>query len=576
MYKPKTIKLSYLINIHSNKILAIKIINFSNILKRFKSYLWMTGLVQIEDSLLYGLKKDALITLESKKKKTFEEKIVLVNTFIELFEYNKARTLLKLIKQRIRKNPNSKVNDLILCFLENKLHLIKAKYSNIVKYLDLYSISEYNSLDPREKTFLILILFVKAEAFFRLGEYYESQELAESILKTAITTNTKNEKSTLSEEVIKGLFFRIVGMNSYYLGDIEKFSEFVYKGLDIYSKTDNSIYLAYFYNFHGIVSAQKGDYYKALESYQKCINFFKSLGTSNDEYSIKYIAKVNNNIASILSDQGRLLEAIDITLGVIQIYEQTNTLNEVATCYNSLGVYYLELKDFKLAEIYLYKGFQIRKLYKNPVEISESLLHICLLEEKTNKLNGNSICIKKFPKNYNSKVVLANKLIIEGVISFSQKDYLKSLECFDAALEFDSIDFSLKLVIIDFKAEIFLENDDFKQFKDLIVIWKMLAKDNNLIPSLFKAYLIDFRFELLFLNFELAQESIQEAFNLAQNYSKGALKLVEQNIDLLNKRKSLLHLEPVNVEEEIKKKELDEIKIYIKQISSIISVNAIE
>ena len=102
-----------------------------------------------------------------------------------------------------------------------------------------------------------------------------------------------------------------------------------------------------------------------------------------------------------------------------------------------------------------------------------------------------------------------------------------------------------------------------------------MTKENNLIPSLFKAYLIDFRFNLLFLDFDSAKNSLKEAFNIAQNYSNGGLKLVEENEELLQQRLSLIEKvrksDQEIKEEADKDKEILELKAYINEIASFLT-----
>ena len=48
----------------------------------------------LEDSLLIGLNKDSLIALKTKKDLSLEDKITLINTYVDLWEYNYANQVL--------------------------------------------------------------------------------------------------------------------------------------------------------------------------------------------------------------------------------------------------------------------------------------------------------------------------------------------------------------------------------------------------------------------------------------------------------------------------------------------------
>lgn len=525
----------------------------------------------LEDSLLYGINREYFSKLKSKLDKTFEETIVLINTFIELLEYQSAKDLLTILKNTLNNKP-LKINSLILSFLDNKLRVIKSEFKNVVDNLEIYNFNDYSSFDEREKTFFLLISFVKAESYFRLGNYDQSIKIITQI--DQLTKNKEIPSSTLSIDVITGLSCRIHFMNCYFLGELDKTYEYIEQGLAIYTKTNNPIYLAYFYNFHGIYNDLKGYYYTALNSYRKCLSYFESLSEPNDIHSVKYTAGINFNIASILSQQGRLLEAIQITKNSLTIYEQVGSEYDIANLYNSLGIYYKDLRDFELAEDYLYKAYNMRKKKNEPYEISESLVQICILQEKTGVLNPNSICITEFPNTFDSKVVLSNKFFISGLLNYSTKNFSEALGYLDKASEIEGTEFSIKNLIADYKAEILLEKNDFVNFKRHLKNWKSQARKNSLIPSLFKVYLIDFRFELLFSNFIQAKVSLDMANNLAKNFSKSALKLVEQSYELLNKRKFMINELSTNKEEQEGQDgftDLLEIKNYMKEINTFLN-----
>ena len=527
----------------------------------------------LEDSLLTGMNSESLNNLKLKDNKSLEEKIILINAFIDILEYTNAKKMLEeLIKELENNSQRTQLNIMIEAFLENKLALIKSNYTKIINQLETFSMDNYLNLLPREKSFTILICIVKAEAFFHLGNNDLSQGILSKIKE--LVENTSTSQPTLSIDVINGLCYRINFMNCYYLGDMDKALEYVEKGLKIYTKTNNIIYLAYFYNFHGVYSTLKGYYYTALNSFKKCLDYFQSLGEPNDVQGIKYTAGISSNIAQILGEQGRLNEAIKITQTALNIYEQIGSSNDIANFYSLLGCYHRDLRNFDEAEDYLFKAYNIRKNLNDPFQISDSLLNICILEERTGRLSPNSISIIEFPKAFESKTVLLTKYIIEGLINYSQKEYSKALEDLDRVLDVESVEFSRRNLINEYKAEILLEKNDFLNFQKHLKIWKAQTIKNNLIPSLFKLYLIDFRFELLFSNFLTAQISLDKANDLARNLSDSATELVKSNYNLLKKRKSLINEVKLKKDDQYAQydnQQLVELKNYMKQISVLLA-----
>ena len=526
----------------------------------------------LEDSLLTGLNKDSLIALKAKKDLTLEDKIILINTYVDLWEYNFANQVMDDVKNTLQPMKKDKLYFLMEIYLENKI-LVNKTPNDIIKNTDNITFSNFDQLRPREKTFIILIQYLRAETYFRLGNYTTSQEILKNILQA--TSDTKIDKPSLSDDVINGLYFRVSFMNYNRLGDLENATHAVYNGLEIYERTHNLIYLTYFQNFKGVIFSLKGDYFSSLEAFRESIRYFESVIEPDEINSINYTVTIYTNIASLLKDQGRLKESIDMYKRVLALYEQNGVRHEVANCYNSLGQCYRENQMFDLAKDYFFKSFKIRKEIGEPMEISESLLNMCILDEKMGKLTADSMCFKEFPKNSQSSVVKFDRLMMDGLLTFSQKKFDLALEKLNEAFGFQGIELSYKLQILDYQASIFLEKDDFKHFSNHLKLWKALTKENNLIPSLFKAYLIDFRFNLLFLDFDSAKNSLKEAFNIAQNYSNGALKLVEENEELLQQRLSLIEKvrksDQEIKEEADKDKEILELKAYINEIASFLT-----
>ena len=185
---------------------------------------------------------------------------------------------------------------LIDIYLENKI-LVTPSPSVVVKNTDKVTFEDFPRLKPREKTYIILIHYLKSEAYFRIGDYVYSQEILKNII--SITSDAKNGKSSLSDDVINGLNYRVSFMNYNRLGDLENATHVVYDGLEIYDRNHNLIYLVYFQNFKGILFSLTGDYFTSLESFRLSLKYFESI-LPNEISSINYTVTIYTNMATLL------------------------------------------------------------------------------------------------------------------------------------------------------------------------------------------------------------------------------------------------------------------------------------
>jgi tetratricopeptide (TPR) repeat protein len=105
------------------------------------------------------------------------------------------------------------------------------------------------------------------------------------------------------------------------------------------------------YNLQGIAHAERGEYEKALEAYQKALS---PLGTAN---ALLELGKVHNNIGNLYNFQGQLQEATEHYFKAIQYLEKVKH-PIVFGIYNNLATGLTKLNQFDKAIQYSQLGLQ--------------------------------------------------------------------------------------------------------------------------------------------------------------------------------------------------------------------------
>lgn len=103
------------------------------------------------------------------------------------------------------------------------------------------------------------------------------------------------------------------------------------------------------YNLKGIANAERGEFAKALEAYQKALT---PLGTAK---AFLELGKVHNNIGNLYNHQGRMQEASEHYFKAIQYFEQLEH-PIVFALYNNLAVALKKLKQLDKAMHYCQVG----------------------------------------------------------------------------------------------------------------------------------------------------------------------------------------------------------------------------
>ncbi|WP_415325849.1 transcriptional regulator [Chryseobacterium sp. MMS23-Vi53] len=192
----------------------------------------------------------------------------------------------------------------------------------------------------------------------------------------------------------------------------------------------------------------KGRWYYIHENYSLAKKYFEKALKVFKRGDTLYIASMYNNFGLCENAEGNIKEAIEQTFHGIKILQGKNNLTEDESFFLSLmkgnvGLYYLKLKKYKKAELFLSREiefYETRKRYNiNVVKNSEELLKVYQIagetEKETRLIN---LLLKMFPllKNTNDKIKAC--IVLQNY--YSQKNDLKNLKSFsDELLKLNSI-----------------------------------------------------------------------------------------------------------------------------------------
>ena len=192
----------------------------------------------------------------------------------------------------------------------------------------------------------------------------ETQDLLEEYEFLVETDNIQATSTFLIQNKARLKYIPSINQEAYYqlicflhLLNSHKYKE----ALDLFEKYPmNEIQVSFEEKQRRIYLYASGIYYFMINSHKNSIAFFKELLNISDDTSI-YKPKVLYNIAMSLYNTYKFSEAIEYAKKSEILYLQLHEWVKVGDCYNLLVVLNRDIKNYKLAETYLEKGFNIVK-----------------------------------------------------------------------------------------------------------------------------------------------------------------------------------------------------------------------
>jgi len=222
---------------------------------------------------------------------------------------------------------------------------------------------------------------------------------------------------------------------------------------DFARKVNSSLYQSGALNWMGTCMYLKGDFTKAIEYYERSLNFDKNSNTPN----------VLNNIGLIYWNQGNYEKAKKYYIESLTLYNKNKEYKFLGTLYGNLGIIYFETGEYEKSLKYLDLALKSHGDFNNQQGIAEVIISKGVLMMKTSEYNQAIACFTtsmKIGKETNNLQVESYSLYNLGEISLllnkknNAKSYLlKSLQLAQKLESYEIISKSSRLLVDIYRNE---------------------------------------------------------------------------------------------------------------------------
>jgi diguanylate cyclase (GGDEF)-like protein len=244
------------------------------------------------------------------------------------------------------------------------------------------------------------------------------------------TLRTSAGNNSLAEDIVDTLNDLSY---AYYSIDPEMAEEYAREACEIAKENEYLKGLGWSYRSLGISYGVRGDYYRALERFNKCVEIYKSI-----DYT-KGLAGVSINIGIIYTNIGDYTRALEQYLKCVELCEDGGYEEALASTYINIGVLYNRMDNLdKALESYL-KGMKIYETTGNKRSTGKSYANIGNIYRRKGKLE---IALEyarkslKIKEEINDTYGKAHAYDLLGLICLEKGEIEESLEFFSKTIEF--------------------------------------------------------------------------------------------------------------------------------------------
>jgi tetratricopeptide (TPR) repeat protein len=196
-------------------------------------------------------------------------------------------------------------------------------------------------------------------------------------------------------------------------------------------------------NVLGNYFERKSDYDNALKSYGEAMSII------NAAHSVKGVAVVKNNIATIHIRKGEYQKAIPLLFEALKAEETVQNENGIAQAYNNIGIVYYYLQDFDKTTDYLTKALVIQERLGNFNGLQNGYNNVGAIYDYQKKYED---AIKSYNKAYKISVQQGDKKdqasnLSNIALAYSKKGdrvnaesyFMKSIKLREEVLDFNGL-----------------------------------------------------------------------------------------------------------------------------------------
>ena len=485
---------------------------------------------------------------------------LVIDAYLELNEVNKAETLLNTLAN-VELTSDEKSSR---CYYIAKCQYLNNDYTtsleNLEKGLDVVQQTGNNPLLEAR------LLTLKGEVYWRQGKL----DLAQNILNTAIALlKEKNDSYYLA------IAFNALGMILRAQRHITESIHMHEQALRLRKELGNSQHIANSFNNIAVAYWTKGALKTALDYLEQ------ALALKDKIENTKNIANWITNIATIKATQGFLYAALQMHSEALVLFEKSNNIPAIATMYCNIGEIYRNLgQTFEAKSKHEY-ALKLRINIGNPHYIAESIFYVTLVIFDM-RIPINIVEIQNFfPKpSVDQSTIQAYYSMIQGLLA-QQLEFLNdALHYWQNALNTGLLEFYFQnfcyeqITLVLFKQ--WMNNPTFQtknKFKEKLKNWEHLSKENNLVSSMCKIYLINAKLELIESHYETAEILLNLCNQSAQeNDLEAYMKLADREMSTLKTMKDYYATHNNSSSKTLEKVQFEEIPLYIKNINKILDI----
>lgn len=267
------------------------------------------------------------------------------------------------------------------------------------------------------------ILTFKGDILTIKGEWDEALFYYDETLKISKAIGDKSKQSEAHRNLARIYFQRSDWTNS--LSNLEE-------GLRISIEQKNDYGIANTYFWFGSVSHRQGNLDSAIDYFNNCMKYAKKINY------LPGIARTYMGLSDVYVDQGKYDKAIEFYEKSIEILNKTGHIYQVSYVYNRIGVAYCKQRNkVEKALEYYNKRIEISKNIGDIIGVGYGLSNAAECFTYKMQLDAALKCCDRAMeifKKTDEKRMIANTLMVYGMIYGRRRDWIKSKEYFENAI----------------------------------------------------------------------------------------------------------------------------------------------
>ncbi|MCY3414170.1 MAG: tetratricopeptide repeat protein [Candidatus Heimdallarchaeota archaeon] len=420
--------------------------------------------------------------------------------------------------------------------ISSELRLLRAKaYLNLGRYERCLGVLESIRIDNTSDQ--IDHDLIKIEILWRSSQYEKAKELLNKIDENLLVHANVRQKLQF--------IYNKATWNSQ-TRNIEEALEIGKIGLSLAEQENEIEYLGIFFNLLGIQNYYLGNYDASLREYYQSLEMKNQIGNIHD------IAKTLNNLGEVYKAKGEIEIAVNYHKKSLMLKEKIGNQYEIAISMLNLGMLFHQMKMSEMALSYLERA--IDKLNSQNISaIAEGYFSIIQVYIELEELKKAEVYLKKLkqlPENrYCDHVTKISEALILKT-SKRSRDRIKAEDLLKSVVDDDIIEHNVtifallnltELLMIEFNLT--FDESIFDELKDQVEKLVLISKKHQAFAYIAESYKLQSYLELIDLRFDSAKKLMEQAIlitdendlHLLSDELRMEMKNFEnRTIDLLN------------------------------------------